>query len=134
MINELFRKMTVAQIFSALSGTVCMLVDSIIIGRLLGVDSMSAYGLALPLLTLLIALGTMICCGIQIVCAKALGFGNLDDAGACYSTSIVISLTMAVVGMLLIFIACDPICMLLGTGKADHTVFIQTGEFLKGYT
>ena len=43
MINELFRKMTVAQIFSALSGTVCMLVDSIIIGRLLGVDSMSAY-------------------------------------------------------------------------------------------
>ena len=61
MINELFRKMTVAQIFSALSRTVCMLVDSIIIGRLLGVDSMSAYGLALPLLTLLIALGTMIC-------------------------------------------------------------------------
>lgn len=61
MINELFRKMTVAQIFSALSGTVCMLVDSIIIGRLLGVDSMSAYGLALPVLTLLIALGTMIC-------------------------------------------------------------------------
>ena len=54
MINELFRKMTVAQIFSALSGTVCMLVDSIIIGRLLGVDSMSAYGLALPILTLLI--------------------------------------------------------------------------------
>ena len=43
MINELFRKMAVAQIFSALSGTVCMLVDSIIIGRLLGVDSMSAY-------------------------------------------------------------------------------------------
>jgi Na+-driven multidrug efflux pump len=61
MINELFRKMAVAQIFSALSRTVCMLVDSIIIGRLLGVDSMSAYGLALPLLTLLIALGTMIC-------------------------------------------------------------------------
>ena len=47
--------------FSALSGTVCMLIDSIIIGRLLGVDSMSAYGLALPILTLLIALGTMIC-------------------------------------------------------------------------
>ena len=61
MINELFRKMTVAQIFSALSRTVCMLVDSIIIGRLLGVDSVSAYGLALPLLTLLIALGTMSC-------------------------------------------------------------------------
>ena len=61
MISELFRKMTVAQIFFALSGTVCMLVDSIIIGRLLGVDGMSAYGLALPILTLLIALGTMIC-------------------------------------------------------------------------
>ncbi len=64
-----------------------MLIDSIIIGRLLGVDGMSAYGLALPILTLLIALGTMICCGIQIVCAKALGFGNLDDVGFLYEPS-----------------------------------------------
>lgn len=133
MIKELYRKMIIPQIFSALSGTVCMLVDSIIVGRVLGVDCMSAYGLALPLLTALIALETMICCGVQVVCAKAIGFGNLDDAGSCYSTSIAIALSIAVIGTALVFSACDPICMLLGAGQTDHTVFLQTGRFLKGY-
>ena len=133
MIKELFRKMTIPQIFSALSGTLCMLVDSIIVGRVLGVECMSAYGLALPLLTLLIALGTMISCGVQVVCAKALGFGDLDEASACYSTSIAISLIMAAVGVFLVFFACDPICILLGAGGTDRTVFVQTQAFLKGY-
>ena len=133
MIKELFRKMTIPQIFSALSGTLCMLVDSIIVGRVLGVECMSAYGLALPLLTLLVAIGTMISCGVQVVCAKALGFGDLDEASACYTTSIVISLIMAAMGMSVIFAACDPICILLGARDTDHTVFVQTGAFLKGY-
>lgn len=133
MIKKLYRKMVIPQIFSALSGTACMLVDSIIVGRVLGVDCMTAYGLALPLLTALIALEAMICCGVQIVCAKAIGFGNLDEAGSCYSSSIAIALSMAAVMTVLIFTACDPICMLLGAGKADQTVFDQTGRFLKGY-
>ena len=76
MINELFRKMTVAQIFSALSGTVCMLIDSIIIGRLLGVESMSAYGLALPILTLAVAAFSAICTLANIAYTVGLGAGN----------------------------------------------------------
>ena len=135
MIKELFRKMTIPQIFSALSGTICMLVDSIIVGRILGVDCMSAYGLVLPLLILLLAIGTMVCCGVQVVCAKALGFGDLKEASACYSTSIVIALVMAAAAMLLIFMACTPICMLLGSweNESGNAVFAYTGAFLKGY-
>ena len=50
MINRLFRQMLATQIVSAMTVVLCMLIDSIMIGRFLGVDSMSAYGLASPLL------------------------------------------------------------------------------------
>jgi Na+-driven multidrug efflux pump len=48
MIKKVFRRMTAAQIVSAVTVTLCLLVDSIVIGRMLGVEAMSAYGLASP--------------------------------------------------------------------------------------
>ena len=50
MFKKLFRQMIITQIISLMTVTLCMLIDSIMIGRFLGVDSMSAYGLASPLL------------------------------------------------------------------------------------
>ena len=42
MIKKLFREMLITQIVSTMTVTLCMLIDSIMIGRFLGVDSMSA--------------------------------------------------------------------------------------------
>ena len=50
MIKRVFRQMLSAQIISSMTVMLCMLVDSIMIGRFLGVDSMTAYGLATPVL------------------------------------------------------------------------------------
>ena len=57
MIRKIFRQLLVTQILSAMTVMVCMLVDSIMIGRFLGVDSMTAYGLANPILLLFAAFG-----------------------------------------------------------------------------
>ena len=58
MIRKIFRQMSGAQILSSMTVTVCLLVDSLVIGRLIGVDAMSAYGLANPLILIFTALGT----------------------------------------------------------------------------
>ena len=50
MIRKIFRDMLFVQIISAMTVTICMLIDSIMIGRFLGVDSMTAYGLSTPVL------------------------------------------------------------------------------------
>ena len=42
MIKKLFRQMLVTQIVSSMTVTLCMLIDSIMIGRFLGVDAMTA--------------------------------------------------------------------------------------------
>ena len=67
MIRKLFRQMLVTQILSAMTVMLCMLVDSMMIGRFLGVDSMTAYGLANPVLLIFAA----------YVAAVLIGFSRL---------------------------------------------------------
>ena len=50
MIKRLFKQMLLTQILSSMTVTLCMLIDSMMIGRFLGVDAMTAYGLASPVL------------------------------------------------------------------------------------
>ena len=50
MIRKLVRQMLTAQIFSALTVSVCLLIDSVMISRYLGEEATAAYGLANPIL------------------------------------------------------------------------------------
>ena len=50
MIRKLVRQMLTAQIFSALTVSLCLLIDNIMIGRFLGVQAIAAYGLANPIM------------------------------------------------------------------------------------
>ena len=56
MIKRLFKQMLLTQILSSMTVTLCMLIDSMMIGRFLGVDAMTAYGLASPVLLVFAAL------------------------------------------------------------------------------
>ena len=135
MIQKLFRQMSTAQIISAMTTTLCLLIDSIVIGRLVGVDAMSAYGVASPLLIIFAALGTMMVNGVQVQLGKAIGRGDTNGANACYSTSILQSLGLGAVWILLVYAAGNPLCTLLGAGtpSADNVVFQLTGDYLRGF-
>lgn len=135
MIQKLFRQMSTTQIISALTATLCLLIDSIVIGRLVGVDAMSAYGIASPLLIIFAALGTMMVNGVQVQLGKAMGRGDTNGANACYSTSILQSLGLGAVWILLVYAAGSPLCTLLGAGtpSADNVVFQLTGDYLRGF-
>lgn len=135
MIQKLFRQMSTAQIISAMTTTLCLLIDSIVIGRLVGVDAMSAYGIASPLLIVFAALGTMMVNGVQVQLGKAIGRGDTNGANACYSTSILQSLGLGAVWILLVYAAGNPLCTLLGAGtpSADNVVFQLTGDYLRGF-
>ena len=76
MLKKTFRQMAVAQIVSAMTVILCLLIDSIMIGRFLGVDSMAAYGLSNPLLLAFTAIGSMVSAGVQVMCSKSLGSGD----------------------------------------------------------
>ena len=134
MIRKIFRQMLAAQILSAMTVMLCMLVDSIMIGRFLGVDSMSAYGLANPVLLVFAAYGTMLSAGIQVMCGKTMGAGDREGTDACFSASAVMALSVALTGMVLVLLFLTPLATLLGAGKPGaDPVFNLTKDYLRGF-
>ncbi len=135
MINKLFRQMLVTQILSAMTVTLCMLIDSIMIGQFLGVDSMSAYQYASPVLLVFAAIGSMISAGVQVMCGKTMGSGDKDGTNACFTASVILAAVISAVGVLVVFLFSDPICTLLGAGEptADNEVFRLTKDYLRGF-
>ena len=131
MIQKLFRRITTTQIFNAMTSYLCLLIDSIVIGRLVGSDAMSAYGIAAPFLTIHTALQMMIVNGVQVPLGQAIGRGDRDGMNKCYSSSITIAIAISVLSMLLIFVAGNPLCSLLGAPEGE--ILTLTGDYLRGY-
>ena len=135
MLKKVFRQMLLTQIISAMTVMICMLIDSIMIGRFLGVDSMTAYGLASPVLLVFAAFGSMLSAGIQVVCGRLMGSGDSKGMDACYSTSLAVAASIALIGLVLVVVFSAPLCTLLGAGEAGRgdEVFRLTQGYLRGF-
>ncbi len=135
MIKKIFRQMLVTQILSAMTVMICMLIDSMMIGRFLGVNSMSAYGLASPVLLIFAAFGSMLSAGIQVMCGKTVGAGDREGTDACYSISLFMAGFISLVGLLLVLLLAGPISTMLGAGRAapENEVFFLTRDYLRGF-
>jgi len=135
MIKKVFRQMLVTQILSAMTVMICMLVDSIIIGRFLGVNAMAAYGFSNPVLLIFAAIGSMLSAGIQVVCGKTMGIGDREGTNRCFSSSVSLVLGISFAGLILVFLLTNPLCTLLGAGKPvpENEVFYLTRDYLRGF-
>ncbi|MBR6872892.1 MAG: ATP-binding protein [Ruminococcus sp.] len=135
MINKLFRQMLLTQILSSMTVTLCMLIDSIMIGRFLGVDAMTAYGLASPVLLVFAALGCLISAGVQVVCGRTMGAGDKEQTNACFTASVALTFGVSLIGMLVVLLFTDQITTLLCSGEhaADKEVFELTKDYLRGF-
>ncbi len=135
MIKKIFKQMLLTQILSAMTVMICMLIDSIMIGRFLGVDSMTAYGLATPVLLIFAAFGSMLSAGIQVYCGKTMGNGDMESTNAGFSSSLFLALAVSSAGLVLVLLFTDPLCTLLGAGRPapDNTVFYLTRDYIRGF-
>ncbi len=135
MIRKVFRQMLLTQIISAMTVMLCMLVDSVMIGRFLGEESMTAYGLATPVLLVFAAFGSMLSAGIQVMCGKTMGSGDREATNGVFSVSVFLAAAVSLVGTALVLIFASPLCTLLGAGEAapDNAVFGLTRDYLRGF-
>ena len=135
MIKKLFRQMLLTQIVSSMTVTLCMLIDSIMIGRFLGVDAMSAYGLASPLLLVFAAMGSLISAGVQVMCGRTVGLGDREGTDACYSVSVFLAGLVSALGLALVFALLRPLTTLLGAGRPgpENPVYGLTKDYITGF-
>ena len=132
MIKKLFRQMLFTQILSAMTVTLCMLIDSIMIGRFLGVNAMTAYGLATPLLLVFAAIGSMISAGVQVMCGKTMGCGDREATNGCFTVSVFLTAVVSAVGLVLVFAFTGPLAVLLGAERGTE-VYELTKGYMRGF-
>ena len=132
MIRKLIRQMLTAQIFSALTVSLCLLIDNIMIGRFLGESAIAAYGLANPVLLVIGAIGSMLAAGIQVACSKSLGKGSQEETNAGYSSAIALTLGISLVFMLAVLIFRSPLAAMMGAGNSGE-LYDQTRDYLAGF-
>ena len=125
--------MLTAQVFSALTVSLCLLIDSVMIGRFLGEEAIAAYGLANPLLMAIGAVGSLLAAGIQVVCSRSLGRGLQEETNAGFSAAAAVALGVSLVFVALVLLFCAPLATVLGAGTSG-SLFEQTRDYLAGFS
>ena len=133
MIKKLIRQMLTAQIFSALTVSLCLLIDSIMISRFLGEEAIAAYGLANPLLLSIGAIGTLLAAGIQVVCSRALGRGSQEEANIGYASSLAATAVISLVFTAIVLLFRSFLARIMGAGDSGN-LFEMTRDYLVGFS
>ncbi len=132
MIRKLIRQMLAAQTLAALTVSLCLLIDNIMIGRFLGVDAIAAYGLANPILMLTGAIGSLLAAGVQVVCSKSLGSGSREETNRGYSSAIALMLGISLPLTVLVFLLRGPLASAMGAGN-EGELYRETRDYLGGF-
>ena len=133
MIRKLVRSMLTAQILSALTVSLCLLIDNVVISRFLGTKAIAAYGFANPVLLVIGALGSMLAAGIQLACSRSLGRGLKEETDAGYSSAVAVTGCLSVFFVLLVLLFRGPVASLMGAGTQDPELHGMTKDYLAGF-
>ena len=133
MIRKLIRQMLGAQIVSALTVSLCLLIDSVMISRFLGRRAIAAYGLANPLLLAIGAIGTLLAAGIQVVCSRALGQGDQAEANRGYSSALAAAAAASFVFVAAVLIGNGFLARVMGAGS-EGELHEMTSHYMIGFS
>ena len=122
-----------AQIFSALTVSLCLLIDNIVIGSFLGEKAIASYVLANPLLLSIGAIGMLLSAGVQVVCGKSLGKGLQEETHAGYSSAIVIGGGISLVFLAAVLLFHPFLTRAMGAGS-EGELYGMTKDYLIGYS
>ncbi len=131
MIKKLVGQMLAAQILSALTVSLCLLIDNLMIGRFLGEKALTAYGLANPVLLVIGAVGSMLCAGAQVACGKSLGRGDREETDVGYSSAIAVAAVFSVAFTVVVALIRVPLARLLGAD--EPALLADTSNYMAGF-
>lgn len=131
IVGGMFRETLLFMIMGILVSTLGTLIDGIVIGRLMGVEYMAAYGLVTPMFAVFSALGNVFSSGSQALCAEYMGSGQVEKAARTFSNALVCVEIVAVAVMVISFLFAQPISAFLGaSGESAYLLPYVKNYFL----
>ncbi|MBP5727784.1 MAG: hypothetical protein J6Y48_11995, partial [Clostridia bacterium] len=132
MIRKLVRQMLAAQVFSALTVSLCLLIDNVMISRFLGETGMAAYSLANPVLLAIGAIGSLLAAGVQVACSKSLGRGSQEETNAGFSSAVALGGVISILFAVAVVVFRSPLASAMGAGQQGE-LYEQTRDYLAGF-
>ncbi len=121
ILRNTFSASLLAYVLSSVANAVGIIVDGIVIGQFLGVDSIAAFGIISPMMIIFSVSGAVISVGARNRFTKLMGQGKVKEANAVFSLSVILSLGIATLMFLTVFVFSEPITVALGaTGNNSH--------------
>ena len=127
LINRSLRKFLTASITTMAVMNINGVVDSILMGQLIGPQAVAAIQNVVPVLGLISAITFLLSAGAAIITAKALGSRNFDEASSSMTVSISSCLAFGLIISLLSGVLSPGISSLL---CQDMTLYDNTYKYL----
>ena len=127
ILRNTFRAQLLAFVLSSLASAIGTMVDGVIIGQCLGMDSIAAFGLVSPLMIVFALGGAVVSSGARNRFTHLVGSGEVRQAQAVFSLACVLSVGVGTAMMAVCLVFASPIVRMLGaTGNAAWYAFPVT--------
>ena len=132
IIRNTFYIQLLAFILLSLSSSVGSMVDGVVIGQFLGVDSTAAFGIINPLMIAFSIIGAVVSAGARNRFTKLLGAGKTEQARNVFSLACILSTGIATALMLFLIIFSGPVTRALGASGNTADLLPQARNYLIG--
>ena len=134
LIERLFKDTLIIFLLSMFVSTIGHLIDGIITGNFLGTEAIAAFGLTMPYQRFVTIFPSVIVVGMQVMCSKFLGRGDLREANGIFSLAMTLALTLMIflTGGTILFT--EQVADILDAKKSLGTIRPLTMDFLQAYS
>lgn len=130
-IDLRYRKAFTTAIYVRSSNMIAGFIDGILTGIFLGVDAMTAYGIAVTYFSLNTIVSYMFITGSQVLCSGKIGQNRMDEAQSVFALSIWLVMIISVLISIAGIVFAEPFAVFLGArGEAAYLV-PETAGYLR---
>ena len=108
------------------------LIDGLIVSNFLDADSMAAAGVAHPIFSIAGIFGGMLAAGMQTMCTRELGRGDVPGFNRLFSAAIYIGSSFAILLTVVLLLATEPLAVFMGASGRGAGLVTLASRYLRG--
>ncbi|MBR4500710.1 MAG: hypothetical protein IKP22_02310 [Clostridia bacterium] len=132
IIRSTFIASVAAFVLSSLTTSIGSLIDGVVIGKFLGMDSLEAFSLVSPVLIVFSLIGAVIASSARNRFTTMTGGGDIAGARGVFTLSAALGAGLPTLLLIIILLFPDPICRLLGAKGSAADLLGPTRGYLIG--
>lgn len=134
LIAQLFKDTLITFLLSMFAATIGNIIDGVITGNFLGADSLAAFGFTVPYQLFTTIFPAVLALGMQVLCGKSLGRGNLREANGNFSLAMTTALALMIFLTGATFLFAEQIADLLGASESLGAIRSLTIDYLEVFS